>query len=106
MEGQRKLRAAYQPAFLVKEPVMYNRFVLIAAATMLSTASFAAEPTKAPEPAPAQPHPASAQVVLASAAEIQPAQAGQQPQTPTPPKRRVARVTTCRCGDQQAQPEQ
>lgn len=68
---------------------MNNRFIPIAAATLLSTASFAAEPTKAPEPAPAQPHPTSAQVVLASAEE-----------------RRVARVTTCRCGDQQAQPEQ
>lgn len=85
---------------------MNNRFIPIAAATLLSTASFAAEPTKAPEPAPAQPHPTSAQVVLASAEEVRaPAQAGQQ-QTPTPPKRRVARVTTCRCGDQQAQPEQ
>ena len=84
---------------------MYTRVILVAAATLLSTSAIAAEPAKTPKPAPAQPQPQPAQVVLASADQVRaPAPAGQQ-QVPTPPKRRFARVTSCRCGDQQAQPE-
>jgi hypothetical protein len=91
---------------LEKEPVMIARFSLIAAAALMCASALTAEPSKAPAPAPAptqhQPQP---QVVLASAEDAQaPTPADQQ--SPTPPKRRVARVTTCRCGDQQAQPEQ
>ena len=86
---------------------MFCRFIPIAAASLLSTSAFAAEPAKAPQPAPAQqPHPAPAQVVLASAQEVQAPAPTEQQQAPAQPKRRVARVTTCRCGDQQAQPEQ
>lgn len=84
---------------------MHTRIVLIAAATLISASAFAAEPPKAPAQPVAQPRPAPAQVVLASADDVRaPATADQQ--APTPPKRRVARVTTCRCGDQQGQPEQ
>lgn len=84
---------------------MYARFVLIAA-TMLSANAFAAEPVKAPAQ-PSAPSRTTPPVVLASAGDVQaPANAQQ---APTPPKRHLVRVTSCRCGDQaadsEAQPE-
>ena len=86
---------------------MNARFILIAAAALMSASALAAEPCEGScaEP-PAQPqHQPQPQVVLASAEDAHaPTPADQQ--SPTPPKRRIARVTTCRCGDQQAQPEQ
>ena len=88
---------------------MKIRFVLIAAALMSGTA-FAAEPPKAPVEQAAQPPRSNASVVLASADEVRaPSTGDQQPATPV--KHRVARVTTCRCGDQvtgdaESQPEQ
>jgi hypothetical protein len=85
---------------------MNARFVLIAAATLMSGQAFAAEPVKAPAQATAQPHsaPAAAPVVLASAGDVRaPSTADQQ--APTPPKRHLVRVTSCRCGDQAADPE-
>jgi hypothetical protein len=93
---------------LEKEPVMYARFVLIAATTLMGAGALAAEPVKAPAQQVAQPHTAQAPVVLASAADVQtPANAQQ---SPTPPKRHLVRVSSCRCGDQavdpEAQPEQ
>jgi len=92
---------------LEREPVMLARFTLIAVASLTSVSAFAAEPTKAPVPVPAptQQHPAQPQVVLASAEDVH-APATTDQQAPTPPKHRAARVTSCRCGDQQAQPEQ
>jgi hypothetical protein len=86
---------------------MHTRFILIAAAALTSASAFAAEPaTKPPVQQSSQPEPASAHVMLASADDVQaPAPTADQ-QTPAPPKRRLARVTTCRCGDQQAQPDQ
>ena len=86
---------------------MHTRFIFIAAAALLSTSAFAAEPVKAPQPAPAQPQPqpAPAQVVLASAGDVHAPKPTEQQQASTPPKHRFARVTSCRCGDQQAQPE-
>ena len=83
---------------------MHARFVLIAAATLMTTTAFAAEPAKpAPQP-PAHHESATPKVVLASAnIEEPPAPATQQ--APATPKRRVGRVTSCRCGDQQAQPD-
>jgi len=79
---------------------MYARFALIAAATLASANAFAAEPVKTAQPQPSQAQPVSAQVVLASADDVR-APAGTDHQTaPTPPKpHRIARVTTCRCGD-------
>lgn len=86
---------------------MLARFTLIAVASLTSVSAIAAEPAKAPAPAPAptQQHPTQPQVVLASAEDLH-APATTDQQTPTPPKHRPARVTTCRCGDQSAQPEQ
>jgi hypothetical protein len=91
---------------LEREPVMLARVTLIAVASLTSVSAFA-EPAKTPAPAPApkQQHLTQPQVVLASAENVQVPTATDQ-QAPTPPKRRPARVTTCRCGDQQAQPEQ
>ena len=85
---------------------MHARFVLIAAATLTSGTAFAAQPVKPPVQSAAQQQPAPAQIVLASADDVRAPSATDQ-QGPTPPKRqRIARVTTCRCGDPQAQPEQ
>ena len=79
---------------------MYARFALIAAATLASASAFAAEPAKPEQPQSSQAQRVSAQVVLASADDVR-APAGNDHQTaPTPPKpHRVARATTCRCGD-------
>ena len=87
---------------------MFARFTLIAAATLTSATAFAAEPVRAPvQPTaeqPAQPHSASPQIVLASAGIATPA-AASEPKAATPAKRRVGRVTTCRCGGQTGQAE-
>jgi len=86
---------------------MNARFVLIAAAVMTSVSAFAAEPSKPAQQSSARPQHGSPQVVLASAAQVaDPTPAEAQPQaTPAPPKKRVGRVTTCRCGDQLPQPD-
>lgn len=86
---------------------MNARFVLIAAAALTSVSAFAAEPSKPAQQASPQPKNGSPQVVLASAAQVSsPAPADQQAQQlPAPPKKRVGRVTTCRCGDQLPQPD-
>jgi hypothetical protein len=85
---------------------MHARFVLIAAAISIGSAAFAGEPAKpAAEPA-TQPQPRPVEVVLASAEQV-PAPAPHEQQAAAAAKRpRVGRVTTCRCGDPQAQPEQ
>ena len=80
---------------------MHVRFVLIAA-TLISTGAFAADAPKAPVQAAAQPQGAPAPVVLASAEDVR-APSNVDPQSATPVKHaRVARVTTCRCGGQDA----
>jgi hypothetical protein len=96
----------FQQASLRKEPVMYARLALIAAAMLTSVSTFAAEPSKPAQPQqPSQPQPVSAQVVLASADEVRaPSPVEQQP-TAQPKPHRVARVTTCRCGDVVTQPD-
>ena len=83
---------------------MHARLLLIVA-TILSTSAFAAEPAKpAPQP-PAHGDQPQANVVLASADKVRaPGTAAQQ--RPSQPKRRLARVTGCRCGDQEAQPDE
>jgi hypothetical protein len=76
------------------------RIALIVAAATLVTAPALAEPHK-PVSRDSQPQQRSAPVILA-AAETPPAptaDSGQQSQTPA--KRRVGRITTCRCGDPQ-----
>jgi hypothetical protein len=92
---------------IVEEPVMHTRFVLIAAAISVSGTAFAAEPVKPPvQAAVQQQQPAPAQVVLASADDVRVPSATDQQAQSAPKRPRVGRVTTCRCGDPQAQPEQ
>jgi hypothetical protein len=79
------------------ENVMRAHLTLIAA--MFASASAAEPPKSAPaQPAPLPQHHA---VVLAAAdAPHSPVPEAAQP-SPAPAKRRVARITTCRCGDPQ-----
>ena len=87
---------------------MNARFVLIATAALVSASAFAGEPSKPAPQQPSQPQSASPQVVLASAAEVSPpaVAAPQKPTQATPAKpHRFARVTSCRCGDVVAQPD-
>jgi hypothetical protein len=88
------------------EMVMHARLTIIAAAALVLGTSAFAEPVKTRGAQPAQPATPPAAVVLASADQIRdvPASADQ---PAAPVKRpRAARVTTCRCGDQQASAEQ
>ena len=84
---------------------MSVRFVLIAALVLASGPASAAAPAKPTSQPQAQSQPAPREVVLASADDVTAAADAPQ-QAPATPKRRVGRVTTCRCGDQPAQPEQ
>ncbi len=90
---------------------MSSRFVLIAAATLVGASAQAAEPVKLAAQSTGQPQRAAvqetvpAQVVLASADDVHPSATGEQPAASPTRRSRVARVTTCRCGDPQAQPE-
>lgn len=84
---------------------MFARFVLIAVGALACEPAYAAAPQKpAPQPQ-VQPQQAPREVVLASADDVSAPPATPQ-QAPSAPKRRIGRVTTCRCGDQSAQPEQ
>lgn len=78
---------------------MYARFVLIAVAALTSVSAFAAEPVKPAPQQPSQQQRVSAQVVLASADALPAAPAVEQQSPPPAKPHRVARVTTCRCGD-------
>ena len=82
---------------------MYVRLVPIAAATLIGSAAFAAEPVKPPVQPATQPQPRP-DMVLASADQV-PAPAPREQQAAATKRPRVGRVTTCRCGDPQAQPE-
>ena len=86
---------------------MLARVILIAATTLTSATAFAAEPVHAPaQPTaeqPAPPNSAAPQIVLASADVATPT-ASAEPKAATP-RRRVGRVTTCRCGGQVPQAE-
>lgn len=84
---------------------MLVRFILIAAATLTGGTALAAQPVKPPVQPAAQPQPAPPQVVLASADDVRTPPSADQ-QAATPPKRPRGRVTTCRGGDPQVQPEQ
>ena len=85
---------------------MLARFVLIAATTFIGGNAFAAEPAKPPVQPATRQQPAPAQVVLASADDVRVPSASDQQPSSAPKRPRIARVTTCRCGDPQAQPEQ
>ena len=81
---------------------MAVRFVVIAATLLTSTGALAAEQGGSPTRANAPQQRSSAQVVLASAADTHSSPSTDQPATAAPKPARVARVTTCRCGGQEA----
>lgn len=82
---------------------MNARLMVIAAAALAFGTSAVAEPSKTPPRDAAQPTSRPAEVVLASAEQLPaPAPVAEQ-QNPTPPKKRAARVTTCRCAGQTPQ---
>ena len=80
---------------------MTARLMFVAAAALaLAGAAVAADPAKPELPGtstPAQPH---RELILAAADTKSPAPVAEA-EAPAPAKRRVARVTTCRCGDPQ-----
>ena len=85
---------------------MNARFIPIAAAMLIGSAAFAAEPVKPAAQPATQVQPRPTEVVLASADQL-PSPAPRDQQVVPPAKHpRVGRVTTCRCGDPQAQREQ
>jgi predicted component of type VI protein secretion system len=84
---------------------MHARLVIIAVAFFGAGSAFSAEPARPPAHESVQPEPQRAQIVLASAEQVNPGPTQQQAQ-PTVRRARVARVTTCRCGDQQAEPDE
>lgn len=75
--------------------------LIVSAALAIGTAASAADPAK-PEARPAAQSPSRpAEIVLASADQVQPSAPAAREQASAPVKRpRAARVTTCRCGDQ------
>lgn len=80
---------------------MHTRFVLIAVVALVSAGGAGAEPQKAPAKPTAQLQPALPRVMLASADTVR-STAAPEPQAQLQAKRpRIARVTTCRCGDPQ-----
>src|SRR4051812_48695099 len=89
------------PASMSREnPVMYARSMVIAATALTMAASAVAEPVQPVAREAAQPASQSKPVLLASAEQIRAPGAAADQAAPAPVKRpRVARVTTCRCGD-------
>jgi hypothetical protein len=83
---------------------MNARFLMIAVAALSAAPAIAADREQQVRDM-AQAQPAQPRLLLASAEEVRtPAPAEQQ--APAQPKpRRIARVTTCRCGDPQPQPD-
>ena len=73
---------------------------LVIAAALIGGSPALAEPAKSPEPQAQQPQPQSAKTVMLASADTVKAAATDAAQ-PAQPKRRIGRVTTCRCGDPQ-----
>jgi hypothetical protein len=82
------------------------RACVIAIAVLLTSAGPAfSQPAKSDAAKPAQPEPRPVNVFLASAEPVStPAPETAQP-SPAPKRRIAPRVTTCRCGDPQAEPD-
>ena len=77
-----------------------NARILIATALLTIGSHALAEPAKAPAGEAGKPTSRPAQVVMASAAQVETPTVESDRPAATPAKRpRVARVTTCRCGD-------
>ena len=88
---------------------MFTRTLLIGSTILALAAPVAADPANPVQRDPAVEASANrpAQVVLASAEQVRAEVPAETQAAATPPKRpRAARVTSCRCGDQAAQPEQ
>jgi hypothetical protein len=75
-------------------------FVAIAGLSLGAAAALAAEPSKAPVAKAEEPAGRSAPVVVAVADATATPAANVRADSPAPPPRRHARVTTCRCGGQ------
>jgi hypothetical protein len=71
------------------------------AAAAVMTAAGAAQPAKTDSRQPAPTHIVAAPVILASASEVRAPSTADAQRPADPGKRRIARVTTCRCGDPQ-----
>jgi hypothetical protein len=83
---------------------MRARVIVIAAMMTVGSAALA-DPPKDPQASASSPQKPAAEVVLASADTARaPVPETARPNT-APAKRRVARVTTCRCGDPQVDPD-
>jgi hypothetical protein len=80
--------------------ILRASFAAIAAAAVM-TAAGAAQPAKTDSRRPAPPHIVAAPVVLASASDVRAPSTADGQRAADPAKRRIARVTTCRCGDPQ-----
>ena len=86
---------------------MYARLIVVAALTLTMGNPLLAEPAKTRDQQPqARPATPSAAVVLASAETIRDVAPSADQQAAPVKRPRVARVTTCRCGGQQAQDQQ
>jgi hypothetical protein len=83
---------------------MRARLTMIAAILTCASAA-AAEPPKTQAAPSGTPPKVPAQVVLASAETTHATTPGSVQPNAAPVKRRPVRVTTCRCGDQQVDPE-
>jgi hypothetical protein len=83
---------------------MHARSIMMAAASLTFATQAAAEPPKTPAvPSAGRPTP----VIYASADQIvTPAPTPERPGTTTVKRPRAARVTTCRCGDPQPEPQE
>jgi hypothetical protein len=92
----RKACARYADAILMECPAMLARSIVIAGTLTAAAAAFA-EPPKPQAQAASQP--SNRPLVLASADSVKTPTTDADQQAPAK-KPRVARVTTCRCGDQ------
>jgi len=81
-----------------------GKAITIFAAALMIAGTATAEPPKNAAPKPAEAKPRSVEVVLASAETPRATTSENQPNA-APAKRRVARVTTCRCADPQIEPD-
>lgn len=84
---------------------MHARLMIIAATLTMGTPALA-DPPKTHDAPAAQAASSPAQVVLAAADESRDSAAATDQPAPAVKRPRVARVTTCRCGDQQAPDQQ
>ena len=85
---------------------MHARLMVIAAAALVAGTPTFAEPVKARDSQPPQSASRPAAVVLASADQVGEVAPTTEQQAAPVKRPRAARVTTCRCGDQQAQDQQ